>query len=1457
MRFKYIITKKLYSKISKEFKRESLINDLEKIVKSDSELPKTTCIYKIMYRTEHNNWPGAPRTYWFVENREDVRLFVLRDIIMHKDEPNSWNTKNDKKAKYFISEHSFDDEERAEIECEFEKLLNPQEEKKSHNSVALSQSEEAFLSNIANEINPELLKETIYETKEWINKIRKSGFTDYANVALKISDYIIENLSSEEGWHKTEVKNIEIILYHFHKEDSVWILVDLIDKESEESNTNYQKGKPPVDFYRGYPYSFLLDPDNWREMELEEKSNMALSEKQIKILKSDFQYPIFLTGRAGSGKSTLLQYLFAEIIIKYIKASKSFDGNIYEPVYLSYSQNLVEDALKLCKILFEKNDAYQKSLRESNIEYKKDIQDKIGSMFWVFKDLIKDDIKKNQPGICEKKFPDGKKYISFPQFNAKWNLRYGKVKEASKKYGPSISWYVIRTYIKGWDVNGYLSPDDYQNIGEKNKDKSISYETYKEIYEKVWMSWYKDLKNEGFWDDQDLVRYCLNNNCVNERFSAVFCDESQDFTRIELEFILKSSSFTYRKINNLSDINHMPFVFAGDESQTLNPTGFSWDLLRGFFTKKLCEYIGIDEKVNDVIIPDTIELSENFRSTQQIVKLSNRIQLMKSVMFGLKNLEPQKPYFSQEGNDIYCLLPSDASSFEELKKKKVTLIIPAEDGESIQDFISNSSLKDKIHFDEDGTPDITILNPIQAKGLEYPNVAIFGFNKNYNNSSANDIIQEKYQISNAYVAVTRAQSNLYIIDNFNLNSFWSFAFNYDDPKLDMHNLSLEEGMLENLSTSQKPKWSKEDLGWIVYEDDINISDENLEYLRSDKHKDDLEKRAEERNDSKLMRQAARKHKMDGNYMGAARCLAKAYAIDEEYLNAAHEFEKANMYKEAVDCYWIELSEKKDQNIISHIASLKDYVHNLKLNLCTKCKDSTVRDLNIAIKDSLDYITNNEEEQSNNIAWQIVLNQILKNAKIKSLTDKKLLEQAYDKSKSLTDYNIILDNNAFAELAYKAESYNLAVAIWEEQDNLNRPANYYYAKLKIVKYPESLEYYEGTKDNIWQSLLLEDFNKHRKIELDDKHKELVSSAILSVSKNKKDYEAFLPFMLKNANYNESNVILSKAKTIEANINYTLIRGLIETRFTNLSEWTKSEDIFIDTEANTLQNAIHEIKLMREDGFKDKIKQDLEPLKGGQKRIVFNRKYGKYSRTSASKLLFTEFGKVMESTGFFLNAIVFYEWAQENTDDQEIKLLMKKRWIACKERQADNDDSSDYWQDAQKERDLYNIHEDLPIVPILSEDDWEKMFQHYMVISSEVRKRRPRISEDDSITEGIDIPVIEKPQGIPEKTDGQKDSVPVKKLSNKKYEFSHKNYSIVYFPSKGDIVLKNNDEEFSVRIKNGKFPSEADFYLKEGRLYQTENDVMTPFVIEEDSNFVTLKIYDGNEFTGLLISAELNK
>lgn len=195
-----------------------------------------------------------------------------------------------------------------------------------------------------------------------------------------------------------------------------------------------------------------------------------------------------------------------------------------------------------------------------NIRYKTDILPLMPKMFYVFKDLLCDCIEQKFPGTIRKIFPN-EKYISFPKFNVMWNNKFGKIRNAARDYGPSISWHVIRTYIKGWDSQSFITPEDYALIGDKNQ--SVTLDTFKIIYENVWNKWYSKL--DGIWDDQDLAIFCLQNGCVDDRFSAVFCDESQDFTRVEIDFILNSSSFAHRTIHNIEDFNKLPFVFAGDE----------------------------------------------------------------------------------------------------------------------------------------------------------------------------------------------------------------------------------------------------------------------------------------------------------------------------------------------------------------------------------------------------------------------------------------------------------------------------------------------------------------------------------------------------------------------------------------------------------------------------------------------------------------------------------------------------------------------------------------------------------------------------------------------------------------------------------------------------------------------------------------------------------------------------
>ena len=151
------------------------------------------------------------------------------------------------------------------------------------------------------------------------------------------------------------------------------------------------------------------------------------------------------------------------------------------------------------------------------------------------------------PGVVQKRFSQNK-HITYTKFRDEWIKKFNKNPNAKDKFGPAISWHIIRTYIKGWNAEEYLTPELYSSIGKFNK--SVSDDVFKIVYDEVWENWYSKLQDEdSVWDDQDLVRYCLApdddscETCVTDRFGAIFCDESQDFTRTEIDFILRISSF--------------------------------------------------------------------------------------------------------------------------------------------------------------------------------------------------------------------------------------------------------------------------------------------------------------------------------------------------------------------------------------------------------------------------------------------------------------------------------------------------------------------------------------------------------------------------------------------------------------------------------------------------------------------------------------------------------------------------------------------------------------------------------------------------------------------------------------------------------------------------------------------------------------------------------------------------
>ncbi|MCU0571239.1 MAG: hypothetical protein MUF49_32320 [Oculatellaceae cyanobacterium Prado106] len=161
-------------------------------------------------------------------------------------------------------------------------------------------------------------------------------------------------------------------------------------------------------------------------------------------------------------------------------------------------------------------------------------------------------------------------YISFHRFKQLYGKAFPKAKESAE-----ICWHAIRTYIKGFgfaeDRHEFLSVTEYHNeIAASHK--SIADDLFKFIHNKIW-KWYRELQEkQGYWDDQDLVRAALksmNTQPNRTRYAAIFCDEAQDFTCLELQVILQLSIWSQYRLH--PPVGSLPFAFAGDPMQTSIP----------------------------------------------------------------------------------------------------------------------------------------------------------------------------------------------------------------------------------------------------------------------------------------------------------------------------------------------------------------------------------------------------------------------------------------------------------------------------------------------------------------------------------------------------------------------------------------------------------------------------------------------------------------------------------------------------------------------------------------------------------------------------------------------------------------------------------------------------------------------------------------------------------------------
>ncbi len=648
---------------------------------------------------------------------------------------------------------------------------------------------------------------------------------------------------------------------------------------------------------RAYPNLLLADLDLWSELQRDRHANLALSPEETDVLnaarRTEGGFPLFINGRAGSGKTTLLQYLFAEFMFFHL----SSDERAVSPVYFTCNSELLSQSRRMVEKLLRCNAQWWD--RDNRAELVENFSDQLDGAFKEFHVHLYSLLA---PGEQAERFTRGK-YVSFSSFKRLWHTRFGREPAALREHGPDISWHVIRSYIKGLTPEELTDPEEYQQLDQKQI--TVTQRTFEVVFNKVWTRWYQPkCDDELYWDDQDLARYLISENRIRPMYSAVFCDEAQDFTRVELELLLRSSVYSERKIEP-TDIARVPFVFAGDQFQTLNPTGFRWDSIRASFVEKFILSLdpGRRSRLSDL---NFRELTLNYRSSRTIVRFSNFVQALRVRLFGLTGVRPQLPWDREKTAAPVIGVPREKADFwERLKRERdIAIIVPCGDGEELEYIAKDPVLSSKIRV-EDKVPDALVLSSSRAKGLEFNRVVVYGFGEadeakgglleplRGKGSYADDpdkSLPYQYFINRLYVAVSRPKRRLFIVDSADaFKNFWTFA----------NDEGFESAIVAGIKEGEQ-LW-RSAIGRLESGAVDDLSADRTEDPKQ--HADALARQGRANGDPLMLRYAAASYRNLNDLMEADRCKAEALVLEQNFLEAARVFLFCKLVDDAVSAFW--------------------------------------------------------------------------------------------------------------------------------------------------------------------------------------------------------------------------------------------------------------------------------------------------------------------------------------------------------------------------------------------------------------------------------------------------------------------------------------------------------------------------------------------------------------------------
>lgn len=569
-----------------------------------------------------------------------------------------------------------------------------------------------------------------------------------------------------------------------------------IDEKINRYITDYEERRYRA--FRYYPGRIFDDKrgsyERWEQMETSKNPVcIEFSREELDIIfGEERRLPILVNGAAGSGKSTALYWLFAAY---WLQNQTSKDMDVAEscqmsghPIFLTLSSKLKSHAVRSVVDIIRFSSDYENGSDE------KDLEKRLADSMWSFDQVLNAIL-----GDLDSEYVEGYE-IQFERFKG---LLLGESSQASelsknvykgtlgKKYTPELCWHIIRCYIKGFQGRDYYDREKFVSFLDKRRettDAFVDKESCLYVWDEVW-PWYRNLTVENlggrYWDQQDRVSRALK--VLEEKggelpfplddVCAVFCDEVQDFTGVEQSLILRISRLLRYALPQ-GGTWELPFAFAGDPMQTINPSGFRWEDLKR----------SIDEHISETGSRYTLspyQLERNYRSPARIVRWANMVELARKMLFRDK-VKPQTPDKSWNGEICLSVRPSDASVTDtDLKQlEDCIILLPCSQSDAVKnEYIQSHGFLSKL-VDRGFSKD-DMLSVLDAKGMDIARVVLYNFGDTLfsadvlvefpvcTDGSCKDI-SFSYALNKVYVGITRATEKIAIVDTeTGYDRFWA------------------------------------------------------------------------------------------------------------------------------------------------------------------------------------------------------------------------------------------------------------------------------------------------------------------------------------------------------------------------------------------------------------------------------------------------------------------------------------------------------------------------------------------------------------------------------------------------------------------------------------------------------------------------------------------------------------